>query len=238
MDMGIAEKEIKMEKVKWEDLKKACEYLEANPSLYYNYAPLNLLDTVKQGAYKYKTADCWNYIKSLLWSNCAQAYDWTEGSYCYKPNAELGDWTGAQMLAQCYDRSTDMAKIQEGEFLYLTGSGGSHAGIYVGEYGGKRKVCEFTPIWENGCHFSDIADDGTRSYYGVKSYRWQEHGKMPWVEYPKTEVELPIEEPAEDITLVETDGDADENLPLWKKLLIEILFAIAKAIDKVFGEKE
>ena len=72
MDMVIAETEITMEKVKWEDLKKACEYLEANPSLYYNYAPLNLLDTVKQGAYKYKTADCWNYIKSLLWSNCAQ----------------------------------------------------------------------------------------------------------------------------------------------------------------------
>lgn len=227
-----------MDKVKWEDLKKACEYLEANPSLYYNYAPMNLLNTTKQGAYKYKTADCWNYIKALLWSNCQQAYDWTEGSYCYKPNNDLGDWDGATMLAQCYDRSTDMSNIEEGEFVYLTGSGGSHAGIYVGEYNGKRKVCEFTPIWENGCHFSDIADDGTRSYYGVKSYRWQEHGKMPWVIYPTKEVALPITPPTEDITEIDVEGDADENLVWYKRLLIDIMYAVAKAINQTFKEKE
>lgn len=222
-----------MQKVKWEDFKKACIYLESHPSLYYNTYPKNLLNTVQQGNYKYKTADCWNFIKALLWSNCKQAYDLNVGSFCYQPNAELGDWTGGQMLAKCYDRSTDMSNIEEGEFLYLIYQGGSHAGVYMGN----GKVCEFTPIWENGCHFSDIASDGTRSYKGVKCAVWQEHGKMPWIEYPIKEEPHPITPPTEDITVVETDGDSDEKLSIWQKVLIEILFAIAKAIETVFPSK-
>ena len=220
-----------MDKVKWEDLKKACEYLEANPSLYRNYYDANCLDTYGI----YKTADCWNYIKALLWTNCEAAYDKERGQTHYKPNDDLGDWTGGQMLAHCYDRSTDMAHIQEGEFLYLICNDGSHAGIYVGEYNGKRKVCEFTPLWEDGCHFSDIAEDGTRSYKGVKYARWQEHGKMPWVEYP--EANLPITPPTEDITEKEINGDSDENILWWQKLIIDILFAIADAFDKTFKKE-
>lgn len=223
-----------MQKVKWEDFKKACEYLEANPSLYRNTAPLNLLNCIQSGAYKFKTADCWNFIKALLWSNCAIAYNWNLGEYCYKPNSELGDWTGAQMLAHCYDRSTDMSNIEEGEFLYLVYQGGSHAGVYMGN----GKVCEFTPAWENGCHFSDIASDGTRSYKGVKIGRWQEHGKMPWIEYPVKAEPLPITPPTEDITQIEVEGDSDERLTPWQKLLIQILYAIAKAFDKVYKKGE
>ena len=235
-----------MKKVKWADLKKACEYLEKNPSLYDNTYPNNCLGGKTQGKYYYKTGDCWNYIKALLWTNCAAAYDKKSGTEHYKPNSDLGDWNGATILAHCYDRSKDMSNIQEGEFVYLVYNGGSHAGIYYGEVNGKRKVCEYTPLWENGCHFSDIAKDGTRSYKGVKYAKWQEHGKMPWVEYPKVEepvVEPPVEEPpvetppAEDITTVETDGDADENLTVWQRVLIDIMYAVAKAIETVFPKE-
>lgn len=231
-----------MDKVKWSDYKEALTYLDTIPTLYDNSFPNNCLGGVTQGGYFFKTGDCWNgAVKAPLWTALAGVYDKLTGDAVrinhYKPNADLGDWTGGQILAHCYDRSTDMAHIQPGEFLYLVENGGSHAGVYLGEIDGKRKVGEFTPIWENGFHLSDIGEDGTRSYMGVACYKWQEHGKMPWVIYPE-EVSLPITEPTEDITLIETDGDADEKLPLWKKLVIEILFAIAKAIDQVFGEKK
>lgn len=236
--MGIGHairKEVNMDKVKWADFKAMCDYLDSVPTLYDNTFPNNLLDGRWENGYFFKTADCWNYIKSALWSNCAIAYSKEAGEYCYAPNSELGDWTGGQMLAHCYDRSTDMSNIQEGEFVYLVCNDGSHAGVYYGEKDGKRKVFEFTPIWENGGMFSDIADDGTRSRYGVKCYRWQEHGKMPWIEYPTVETALPIVPPTEDITEVEVEGDADAKLPLWKKLVIDILYAIAKAINEVFS---
>ena len=233
--MGRAEQEKMMDKVKWENIKKACDYLDSIPSLYDNHYPNNLLGGKTQNGYYFKTGDCWNYIKALLWTNCEAAYDKKSGAEHYKPNADLGDWTGAQILAHCYDRSTDMSNIQPGEFLYLVYQGGSHAGIYYGEVNGKRKVFEATPIWEDGLMFSDIAEDGTRSRYGVKYAKWQEHGKMPWVEYP--EENLPITEPKEDITQVATDGDSDHKLTVWQKVTIDILYAIAKAINSVFGEK-
>lgn len=237
-----------MNQVKWEDYKKALLFMSADdtPSLYDNTFPNNCNGGVVINGVFYKKGDCWNgTVKAPLWTNLVSCYDKltdpeeiTQKHYREKYIPELGDWDGATILAHCYDRSTDMANIQEGEFLYLTGSGGSHAGVYVGEINGKRKVVEFTPIWENGCHRTDIADDGTRSYYGVKSYRWQEHGKMPWVIYPEDAVELPITAPTEDLTLVEVEGDADENLVWWKRLLIDIMYAVAKAINQTFKEKE
>lgn len=225
-----------MDKVKWEDYKKALLYMDTIPSLYDNTFPNNCLGVKTQGGYQYKTGDCWNgAVKAALWSNLKGCYDLKGGAEHYKPNSDLGDWTGAQILAHCYDRSTDMSNIQEGEFLYLVYQGGSHAGVYLGEINGKRKVGEFTPLWENGFHLSDIAEDGTRSYMGVKYAKWQEHGKMPWVEYPETS--LPITAPTEDITEVETDGDSDHHLTVWQKIGIDLLYAIAKAINSVLGEK-
>jgi hypothetical protein len=139
--------------------------------------------------------------------------------------------TGTQMLARCHDRSTYMTNIEEGEFLYMIGNDGLHCGLYMGN----RKVLEATPIYENGIMFTDIADDGTRSRYGVKGGRWQEHGKMPWLKY--ADESLPITAPTEDITLVEVNGDADENLPWRKKLISDILYAIAKAINETFNKE-
>lgn len=233
-----------MIKVKWEDYKKALVHLESIPTLYDNSFPYNCLGGRNQNGYFFKTGDCWNgVVKAPLWTSLEACYDKLTSSTevqakHYKPTSDLGDWNGATILAHCYDRSTDMANIEEGEFLYLVYNGGSHAGVYVGEVNGKRKVCEFTSIWENGCHFSDIADDGTRSYKGVKYAKWLEHGKMPWVEYPVKEEPLPITEPEEDITLVEVEGDSDDNMSVWQRLLIDILYAIAKAIDKVFKKED
>lgn len=236
MGMDRAEQEKIMDKVKLEDLLAACDHLDSIPTLYDNTYPNNCLGGKWQNGYYFKTGDCWNYIKSLLWTNCAAAYDQKSGEEHYKPNSDLGDWNGATILAHCYNRSTDMSNIQPGEFLYLVYNGGSHAGIYYGEKDGKRKVFEYTPIWEDGGQFSDIATDGTRSRNGVKYAKWQEHGMMPWVIYP--EVEKPITEPIEDITEHPVEGDADESMSVWKKLVIEILYSVATAITKVFGGKK
>lgn len=225
-----------MEKVKWEDYKQALLYMDTIPSLYDNTFPNNCLGIKTQGGYKYKTGDCWNgAVKAALWTALKGCYDQKSGTEHYKPNSDLGDWTGAQILAHCYDRSKDMANIQPGEFLYLVYQGGSHAGVYLGEINGKRKVGEFTPLWENGFHLSDIAEDGTRSYKGVKYAKWQEHGKMPWVIYP--EAEQPISPPETDLTQVPVNGDSDENLTVWQRLTIDILYAVAKAIEKVFPKE-
>ena len=287
-----------------DELMKACEHLDSVPTLYKNVAPHNLLrfDGV------YKTADCWNYIKSLIWSDCEGAYDRTVGKYWYS-NGKYGlyDVTGAEILAQCKNRSKDMSNIQKGEFLYLVYQGGSHAGLYCGN----GKVFEFTPIWEDGGQYSGIASDGTRSRNGVKVARWQEHGMLPWVEYPsdyetfekgdkvimregakvyntstnfaswvystvldvveqnrdrvvvsyeggivgavsanylvktdKVTEPIVVEEPPheeipveEDITTIPVDGDSDENLPIWQRFLIDIMYAIAKAISKFYNSK-
>ena len=235
-----------MNQVKWDEYKKALLYMSADdaPSLYDNTFPQNCNGGIVINGVFYKKGDCWNgAVKAPLWTNLVSCYDKLTGNdeveqkhYRERYIPELGDWDGATILAHCYDRSTDMSNIQEGEFLYLVANGGSHAGVYLGEIDGKRKVCEFTPIWENGCHRTDIADDGSRSYYGVKVYKWTEHGKMPWVDYSSLTESLPITPPTEDITELDVNGDADENLPWWKKLLIDILYAIAKAINETFKE--
>ena len=222
-----------MDKVKVEDLMKACEYLDSIPTLYGWGFPANCLSGLDSKGYYYKTADCNNLIKCLLWTNCQGAYNKNYGQENYQPNDDLWDMTGGQMLARCYDRSTDMENIEVGEFLYLVGDDGWHCGLYCGD----RKVFEATPIWEDGLMYSDIANDGTRSRYGVKSSRWMEHGKMPWVEYPQKEVEMPITAPTEDISLIEAQGDADENLVWWKRLHIDIMYAVAKAINETFKKE-
>lgn len=228
--------------IEWAKLKEALLYMSADdfPSLYNNTFPYNCLGGVIKNGVFYKTGDCWNgAVKAPAWTELVACYDKLTNAAeiqakHYKPNSDLGDWTGAQILAHCYDVSTDMANIQEGEYLYLVYQGGSHAGMYVGEINGKRKVVEWTPIWENGCHRSDIANDGTRSYKGVKVAKWQYHGKLPWVKYPEPEVALPITPPETDPTEIPVEGDSDEHLTVWQKVTIDILFAIAKAIEKVF----
>lgn len=227
-----------MEQIDWlTEYKPALIYGEKNPSLYDNTFPNNCLGFKVVNGVKFKTGDCWNgVVKAPIWTHMKGFYDWADGREHYLPNSDLGDWDGATILAHCYDRSSDMSNIEEGEFLYLVYQGGSHAGVYMGEIDGKRKVAEFTPIWENGLHFSDIANDGTRSYKGVKCAVWQEHGKMPWVKYP-SKGPLPITPPTEDITQIPVEGDSDEHLTPWQKLLIKILFAVAKAINKVYNNK-
>lgn len=221
-----------MEQREWSVIKQAGEYLDTIPTLYGWGFPANCLSGLDSKGYYFKTADCNNLIKCLLWTNGEGAYNHNYGQENYLPNDDLWDMTGTQMLARCHDRSTDMTNIEEGEFLYMVGSDGWHCGLYMGN----RKVLEATPIYEDGIMFTDIADDGTRSRYGVRGGRWQEHGKLPWIKY--AEESLPITAPTEDLTLVEVEGDADENLVWYKRLLIDIMYAVAKAINQTFKEKE
>lgn len=161
-------------------LKNMKEANDSIPSLYNNVAPYNLM----RWDGTYLTADCWNWIKAYVWSNGTAFQNRTIGKYYYAPTRELGDWDGYTMLEHCTNRSNDMSKIQPGEYLYMTYNGERHAGVYYGYVDGRRKVFEYTPIWENGGFFTDIGPNGERSYQGQYVGNWSEHGMMTeWFDY-------------------------------------------------------
>lgn len=160
--------------------KEAMKKLVDRPnSLYSNEFPHNCC--YYDGTYI--TADCNNVIKSICWSNGKCADNYTKGKYYYSPNAEMGDWTGQQILDHCTDVSSDFSQIEDGEFLYMWNNGSWHCGVYYGN----GTVFESTPLWADGIQFSQIDIYGNR-LYGGKSYgRWEKHGKLNFVEYPKNE---------------------------------------------------
>lgn len=130
-------------------------------------------------------ADCNNVIKAICWSNGACADNYTTGRYYYSPDAEMGDWTGSQILDHCTDVSTDFSKIEDGEYVYMYNNGDWHCGVYYGD----GKVFESTPLWEDGIQWSQIDSKGNRLYDGESYGRWEYHGKFWWVEYPKKVIE-------------------------------------------------
>lgn len=161
-------------------LKNLKEANDVIPSLYNNVAPYNLM----RWDGTYLTADCWNWLKAYIWSNGTAFQNREVGKYYYAPTRSLGDWDGYTILEHCTDRSKDMTDIIPGEYLYMTYNGERHAGVYYGVVDGKRKVFEYTPIWENGGFFTDIGPNGERSYNGEYVGNWSEHGMMTeWFDY-------------------------------------------------------
>ena len=160
--------------------KEAMKKLVDRPnSLYSNEFPYNCC--YYDGTYI--KADCNNVIKAICWSDGECADNYEVGRYYYSPNSTMGDWTGQQILDHCYDVSSNFKNIEDGEFLYMYNGGDWHCGIYYGD----GKVFEATPIWEDGIQWSQIDSKGNRIYDGKSYGKWEKHGKLWWVEYPKEE---------------------------------------------------
>ena len=163
-----------------EKFKEAMKKLVDRPnSLYSNEFPYNCC--YYDGTFIY--ADCNNVIKSICWSDGKCADNYETGKYYYSPNSVMGDWTGEQILNHCTEVSKDFSHIEDGEFVYMWNNGDWHCGVYYGN----GTVFEATPLWENGIQWSQIDIYGNRLYGGQSYGRWEWHGKLNFVEYPKVE---------------------------------------------------
>ena len=122
--------------------------------------------------------DCVGLIKGVLWGwdgNESKSY----GGAVYASNG-VPDISADAMIGRCKSVSSDFSSVAIGEFLWMKG----HCGIYIGN----GKVVESTPKWNNGVQITSLS---ARS--------WLKHGKLPYVEYSKSEevkdtvtIELPV----------------------------------------------
>ena len=110
--------------------------------------------------------DCVGLIKGVLWGwsgDQSKSY----GGAAYASNG-VPDISADAMIGRCKGVSTDMNNISVGEFLWMKG----HCGIYIGN----GNVVESTPKWNGGVQITALS-----------ARNWLKHGKLPYVEYDKTE---------------------------------------------------
>lgn len=117
--------------------------------------------------------DCVCLIKGVLWGWCGNKSR-VYGGASYATNG-VPDIDANAMINACSDISTDFANIEVGEAVWIQ----DHIGVYVGD----GLVVECTPKWKNGVQFT--ACNCTKKGYNRRN--WTKHGKLPYVEYVKTE---------------------------------------------------
>lgn len=120
--------------------------------------------------------DCVCLIKGVLWGfngDPTKVYGGAE----YKSN-DVPDKGTEGLFGMCYDISTDFGNIEIGEMVHLNG----HVGVYVGD----DLVVECSPAFANKVQITTINKDNVAYPYR----KWEAHGKLPWVEYVKSEVDI------------------------------------------------
>lgn len=137
--------------------------------------------------------DCVCLIKGLLWGwngDATQIY----GGAAYMSN-HVPDIGTDSIITKCKDVSTNFAKIQAGELLWMKG----HVGIYIGD-----GLCvECTPAWKDCVQITAVHNIGKKAGYNGR--KWTKHGKLPYVTYGAAAVEN-VEKPvdntaAKDLTI-------------------------------------
>lgn len=118
--------------------------------------------------------DCCRSVKAELWGFDFDKLKNHGGAVCGRG---YPDYTTEEMIATCYDVSTDMRKeaIAPGELLWFRG----HVGVYMG--GGN--VFECCPS-KKGCAITALTYQ-----------RWKKHGKLPVIEYEKQPTPAPAPAP-------------------------------------------
>lgn len=126
----------------------------------------------------YFAFDCVNLIKAILWG-------WTgspalpNGGSVYCSN-NVPDVSANGMLAHLTDVSSNFSNIIPGEAVWMEG----HIGVYIGD----GRVVECTPSWANGVQITACLNIGLVS--GLKGRYWIKHGKIPYIEYEKSTVDV------------------------------------------------
>jgi hypothetical protein len=123
--------------------------------------------------------DCVNLIKGVLWGWCGDKKK-TYGGAKYNTNG-VPDTNADGMIKLCKNVTTDFSKIEVGEAVWCSG----HIGVYIGD----GLAVECTPSWKNKVQITAVKNIGAKSGYNAR--KWTTHGKLPWIEYPKTTTEKP-----------------------------------------------
>lgn len=113
--------------------------------------------------------DCVCLIKGILWGwngDTSKAH----GGAVYGSNG-VPDTDANGMINKCYNISTDFNNITPGEAVWLSG----HIGVYIGN----GQVVECTPIWKDGVQITNL-----------NQRNWVKHGKLPYITYEETTVEI------------------------------------------------
>lgn len=143
--------------------------------------------------------DCVCLIKSVLWGWSGNK-DHVYGGAVYKSN-DVPDTNVNGIFKLCTDKSDDFSNIEIGEYLYMDG----HCGVYVG--GGLAVEC--TPKWDNKVQITAVGNIGMIDGYNTRV--WEQHGKLPWVDYSAEVEEVPEPEPMPEPT-PETEKDIEVDI--------------------------
>lgn len=141
--------------------------------------------------------DCVCLIKAILWGwngNLEKSY----GGATYTSNG-VPDIGADQMINVCSDVSTNFAKIEVGEVVWMKG----HIGVYIGD----GLAVECTPKWNCCVQITAVSNIGTKAGYNAR--KWTKHGKLPYVLYndvtvEETKPEETVEDKQDDLLAVGT----------------------------------
>lgn len=119
--------------------------------------------------------DCVCLIKGILWGWNGDVNK-TYGGAVYNSNG-VPDKGADQIMNYCSDVSSDFKNIIPGELVHMSG----HVGIYIGD----GLAVECTPIWKDGVQITAVGNIGKKSGYNTRT--WQNHGKLNFIDYVKSE---------------------------------------------------
>lgn len=143
---------------------------EQYPSWYTSSRIASLKKLVGLGYFGF---DCVNLIKAVLWGWNGKS---SSGGAKYLSN-NVPDVNADTAINLCSDVSSNFSDIEPGEAVWLSG----HIGIYIGD----GLVIECSPKWENKTQITALKNMGSVS--GYNSRTWTKRGKLPWIEYVKSE---------------------------------------------------
>lgn len=132
----------------------------------------NILALVGKGYFGF---DCVCLIKGLLWGWNGDPSK-SNGGAIYCSNG-VPDISENEMIRRCSGVSTNFENIVAGEVVWNDG----HIGVYIGD----GLVVECTTKWKNKVQITACANIVTKSLYNMRY--WTKHGKLPYLEYEKTE---------------------------------------------------
>lgn len=126
---------------------------------------------------EYFLFDCVGMPKAILWGFNFD-YNQYRGGAIYQSNG-VPDLNADDFFNQCcYDKSSDMSNIEEGELVYMKG----HIGIYANN----GNVYEATSAGSNKVQVTNIINgDGTRVVDGKYCGKWTHHAKCKFIDYAK-----------------------------------------------------
>lgn len=177
-------------------------------------------DAVDTGCFGF---DCICLVKSVLWgwnADLSHIY----GGAVYRSNG-INDINLNLMLDGCSDVSDDFSTIEKGEYLWMEG----HCGIYIGD----GLAVEATPKWKNGVQITAVGNIGEKEGYNTRI--WKKHGKLPYVDYTPTAVDIPESKEQDKIQEPQENTATEEAVIIDESFIKKILALLIKLLNKIYN---